>query len=206
MRLLYGMDPLCGWCFGIGPAIRRVVTDHPEVEVVPVLAGLVDGARVGPYAAMVDYIRSASVRLAAVTGRAPSQAFFDLIARPGVIGDSAPPTVAIAAVRSTRPERVLDAALAITEAHFAEGADLNRPETYERIFATLGQPVALPDLGDRGLAAGEWAVGRALGLSTFPSLWFEVGNRRQAVPLDYDPGRLSATIGALGASHRFPGR
>jgi len=25
MELLYGMDPLCGWCFGIGPAIRRVV-------------------------------------------------------------------------------------------------------------------------------------------------------------------------------------
>lgn len=49
MELIYGMDPLCGWCFGIGPAMRRVMADHPDVPVVPVLGGLVTGERVGPY-------------------------------------------------------------------------------------------------------------------------------------------------------------
>lgn len=129
MELLYGMDPLCGWCFGIAPAIRRTMEDHPDIAVTPVLGGLVSGARVGPYAEMEGYIRSASVRLQAVTGRAPSPAFFDLIRRPGLRGDSGPPSVAIAGVRATHPARLADFALRLTEAHFTLGADLNDPAT-----------------------------------------------------------------------------
>jgi len=198
MELLYGMDPLCGWCFGIGPSIRRVVHDHPDLVVRPVLAGLVTGERVGDYAEMENYIRQASQRLLTVTGRAPSQAFFDMIRRPGVKGDSAPPSIAISAVRKAFPEQVLDFALRITDAHFADGADLNDRNTYALILERMGLTLDLPDLAAIVLAEAEWKEGRALGLSSFPSLWLKRHHHQASpVPLDYDPERLSDNVRRL---------
>ena len=197
MELIYGMDPLCGWCFGIGPAIRRVVADHPTLSVRPVLAGLVTGSRVGPYAEMEGYIRQASERLLAVTGRAPSEAFFEMIRRPGVKGDSGPPSVAISAVRRAHPGHVLDFALRVTDAHFATGADLNDPRTYGEILQHMGLTLDLPDLDNSALATAEWHEGRALGLTSFPSLWLVQNGQSVPLALDYDATRLSRIVHAL---------
>ncbi len=197
MELIYGMDPLCGWCFGIGPALARVRADHPDLPVRPVLAGLVTGERVGPYAQMEGYIRNASQRLEAVTGRAPSQAFFEMIRTPGVTGDSAPPSIAIAAVRKARPDALFDFVLRLTEAHFNEGLDLGDRATYETLFRRMGLEMAVPDLTDHQAAQEEWRVGRALGLTSFPSLWLFDGATHQQIAVDYDPARLSQKVGAL---------
>jgi putative protein-disulfide isomerase len=94
-ELIYGFDPLCGWCYGIVPAVRRVAEDHPEIPIRLVMAGLVSGERVGPYGEMEGYIRGASGRLREVTGRGPTEAFFQLITTPGVEGNSGPPSLAV---------------------------------------------------------------------------------------------------------------
>ena len=195
MELLYGMDPLCGWCFGIGPAIRRVMADHPGLRVTPVLAGLVTGARIGPYAEMEGYIRGASQRLRQVTGRAPAPAFFDLIRRPGVRADSGPPAVAIGAVLAHHPAHAADFALRVTEAHFQDGADLNQPATHAAILGAMGLNLPLPDLARADLAAAAWARGRALGLASFPSLWMQGAHGAVPLPLTYEPAALSALVG-----------
>ena len=46
------------------------------------MAGLVTGPRVRPAVEMVGYVRNAAERLHAVTGRAPSQAFYDSMESP----------------------------------------------------------------------------------------------------------------------------
>ncbi len=197
MELLYGMDPLCGWCFGISPALRRVMADRRDLLVTPVLAGLVTGARVGPYAEMEGYIRGASQRLLAVTGQSPAPAFFDLIRRPGVIGNSAPPSIAIAALRAAHPSRAADFALRVTEAHFRDGADLGQPATYAGVLAAMGLALPMPDLARDDLAAAAWAEGRALGLTSFPTLWMRGAGGVRPVPLRYQPESLSAEVGEI---------
>ncbi|MEO0637381.1 MAG: DsbA family protein, partial [Pseudomonadota bacterium] len=85
---IYGYDPICGWCYGAAPAVRAVA------EIVPVrlvMAGLVVGERVGPAARMEGYIVSASERLEAVTGRRPSEAFFEWLRKDTSVAASAPP-------------------------------------------------------------------------------------------------------------------
>jgi len=204
MELLYGMDPLCGWCYGIGPALRRVVADHPDLPVRPVLGGLVSGERIGPYAEMEGYIRQASQRLLAVTGRAPSEAFFELIRRPGVKGNSGPPSVAISAVRRAHPERVLDFALRVTDAHFTEGADLNDVTTYQVILGQMGLTLELPDLDSMHWAETEWREGRALNLRSFPSLWLLRDGQVVPLAVAYDPQRLSQQVQRLLGSRAQP--
>lgn len=90
-RIIYGFDPLCGWCFGFTPALRKLTELRPDIPIDLCLGGLVTGERVRPYAEMSDYIRGASKRLASVTGQALGEAFFErLLSRLDVIASSTP--------------------------------------------------------------------------------------------------------------------
>lgn len=107
-ELIYGIDPLCGWCFGIVPAMRQVETDCPDLPIRIVMAGLFSEEGVRPYAELDGFIRRSAPKLRALTGREPSEAFFRLIATPGLMADSGPPCVAIAHVAGLRPERAVE--------------------------------------------------------------------------------------------------
>ena len=192
--LIYGYDPICGWCYGAAPAVRTVA------EAMPVrlaMAGLVTGARVGPAAAMEGYVRQASERLRAVTGRAPSEAFYAWMRRPDAVAASAPPAVAVDAVARARPEAALPFAHAVTEAHYAEGIDPNDPDAYAPLLATHAPGVALPDLHDPALAERAFAPGRALGIASFPTFLLERDDGTVApLPTLYDGAALVAAIRA----------
>ena len=196
MELIYGYDPLCGWCYGAVPAMRALCRARPDLPVCVVMSGLVTGPRAGPYAEAEGYIRQAAGRLRTVTGRAPSDAFFALIATPGVRGDSGPPCAAVDAVRRLAPEAALSFAHAVIEAHFEEGADLNDPAAYAPLLERHAPGVVLPDIHDPALAEAAWAEGRALGVSSFPTFALEVGGRREVLPSVYDPARFVALVEA----------
>jgi putative protein-disulfide isomerase len=194
MRLIYGFDPLCGWCYGFAPAMRAVVAAYPDMPVVLAMPGLVTGPRIGPYAEMEDYIRGASARLQTVTGRAPSEAFFAHIATPGVMGDSHPPIAAIAQVTEAVPEAELAFAHAVCEAHFERGADLNRAETYAEVAGVLGLGLR-PDPGDTARAAARMRADADHGIASFPTLIVATGTRAIALPSLYDPRAVVAAVG-----------
>ena len=190
--LIYGYDPICGWCYGAAPAVRRVAEEMP-VELA--MAGLVVGPRVGPAAAMEGYVRQASERLRAVTGRAPSEAFYDWMRAPGAVAASAPPAVAVDAVRRARPEAAVAFAHAVTEAHYERGMDPNDRDAYAPLLAEHAPGVELPDLHDPDLAQAAFAAGRALGVRAFPTFMV----RREdgsvtAVPTSYDGDALLRAV------------
>jgi putative protein-disulfide isomerase len=195
ISLIVGYDPLCGWCYGIIPALRALAQARPDIPQHILLGGLVSGDRVGPYAAMEGYIRAASETLRAVTGRAPSDAFFDLIRKPGVLGDSAPPSIVIAHVQKLAPHALPEFAHAVTEAHFEEGRDLNDPQTYADLFQRMGLALNVPDLTDAATRARNvWSEARALRIERFPTLILSVGGRLVPLPTVYDPVRLQHLI------------
>ena len=194
-ELIYGFDPLCGWCYGIVPAMRRVADDHPDIPIRLVMAGLVSGDRVGPYADMEGYIRGAADHLRQVTGRAPSEAFFRLITTPGVEGNSGPPCIAIAHAAGFAPDRAVEFAHKVIDAHFEEGADLNESATYVPLLAGVGVTEPLPDIHDPRLAEAVWEQGRRIGLRSFPTLAVLKDGQARILPSEYDPERLSGLVG-----------
>ena len=190
--LIYGYDPICGWCYGAAPAIRAAA------EIIPVrlvMAGLVVGPRVGPAAEKESYVRQAAGNLRAVTGRAPSEAFFQWMRRPDAVADSGPPAVAIDAVRRNHPEAALRFAQAVTEAHYAEGMDPNDPASYAPLLAEHAPTVTLPDIHDPGLADAAFAEGRRLGIAAFPTLLVAHDDGQiTPLPMNYAPAALVAAI------------
>ncbi|WP_333714903.1 hypothetical protein [Yoonia sp.] len=190
--LIYGYDPICGWCYGAAPAIRAAA------DIIPVrlaMAGLVVGSRVGPAAEKESYVRQAAVRLQAVTGRAPSEAFFAWMRRPDAIAASGPPAVAVDAVRRQDPDRALAFAHAVTEAHYAEGMNPNDPDAYAPLLAAYAPGVKLPDIHDPALADAAFADGRRLGITAFPTLLLQDDSGRLSpLPMHYAPEALVAAI------------
>ena len=206
-RLIYGFDPLCGWCYGLIPAMRRWRDLRPDVPVELVCGGLVTGDRVGPYREMAGYVRAASTRMTQVTGQALSDAFFALIEGPDSPerSASAPPTRAILAVRE-RGDDALGYAHALQEAHFRDGLDLNAPDTHRRVARRLDtEPPPLEGLASTDerepAVAAEFARARALGLRSFPAvLAAGPDGTARAVAVDYDPETFVARADAALAS------
>ena len=194
-ELIYGFDPLCGWCYGIVPAMKRVRADHPDLSIRLVMAGLMTDASVGPYARMEGYIRQAERQLKKVTGRESSEAFFRLISSPGVMADSGPPCLAIAHVAGLAPEKAVDFAHLVIDAHHGDGADLNDPDTYGPILRKVGLPSDLPNLSDRQMADAVWAEGRRIGLRAFPTLAVVKEGKARVLPSEFNPERLSDLVG-----------
>ncbi len=204
--LLYGFDPLCGWCFGFIPAMEALAGARPDLRVRLVLGGLVTGERVRPYAEMAGYIANASGRMAGVTGQALQPAFFERILAPdgGVVASSIPPCAAILQVREQAPASAPAFAHAVQRAHFIEGEDLNRPALYPALAARLGLKVEFaipaPDAPPPALSA-EFEAARALGVSSFPTILVRTGQEWEALPSIYDPAKFVAAVEA-----RLPAR
>lgn len=196
-ELIYGFDPICGWCYGYAPALRAIRAARPDLPVRLLMSGLVTGPRVGPAAEKEPYVRGAAERLRAVTGRAPSEAFFAWMRSPGAVADSGPPAAAIEAVRRVRPDAALPFAHAVIEAHYERGMDPNDPGAYAPLLAEHAPDLSLPDIHDPALQDAAFAEGRAAGLSSFPTLALRRADGRvEILAPEYDPEAAVRAIAA----------
>jgi putative protein-disulfide isomerase len=203
-QLVYAFDPLCGWCYGFGPALRAVRAALPDLAIELRFGGLVTGGRIGPYADKRAYIEAAQVRLRAVTGLAPGSDFHARILQdPSVIASSIPPCDVLLQLRSVAPGAVPDFAEAIQTAHFRDGVDFNDPGLYDRIAGEIGldfhPDVPRPDELRPELAA-QFATTAGMGVSSYPTLFLRSDADLRPITLDYAPaGQLAAVEAALGA-------
>lgn len=141
VKLIYAYDPLCGWCYGLIPALRHFVARFPEVQVEVLPGGLFTGTPPRPYASLIPHIRQAEVHLEQVTGRKPSEVFHRFIAQKKTVDASSErPGQAVLQVNELSVDHALEFAHRLQEMHYEEGADLNEPEVYDDITEQLGLP------------------------------------------------------------------
>ncbi len=68
-ELLYLFDPLCGWCYGMSPVIRRVQEEFAgQLDVSVLCGGMVTGEQAGPIRHNWPYISGALEQVQRVTG------------------------------------------------------------------------------------------------------------------------------------------
>lgn len=197
--IVYGFDPMCGWCYGFIPALEHLVARRPDVTVVLRMGGLVTGDRIRPYRLLKGYITEAAGRLEAVTGRRPSDAFFARILDGNATASSIPPCAAILQAEAVAPDKALAFAHAVQTAHFRDGRDLNDAALYPELAAALGIEgtfdVPAPDAMPPAVAAA-FAAGRAMGIRSFPTVLVPAGVGWAELPSDYRPDAFLAQVEA----------
>lgn len=172
--LLYVGDPMCSWCWGFAPVLERLEEDYAlPVDV------LVGGLRPGPAAVPLDetmkrFLRREWARIQEVTG----QPFdFSTLDREGWLYDSLLPAIAVAGIRSRRPEKTLDFFNRVQRAFYAEAVDVTRASVYGALVEPLGVDADeftayLTSPAGGHAAAQDFARAARLGVQGFPTLLF----------------------------------
>jgi putative protein-disulfide isomerase len=143
-RVVYLYDPLCGWCYGSGPAIRALAASGTvEIEALP--TGLFAGdpqRRID--AAFARHVLEADARIERLSGEPFSEAYKrQVLGDADMPFDSALATRALNAVARWNPARELDALHALQRERYVHGRDLSdRAVIDAALAAALGDSAA----------------------------------------------------------------
>jgi putative protein-disulfide isomerase len=190
--VVYGNDPLCGWCFATGPQIseaKRMLGARASWRVM--CGGLVVGARIRPIGLDRDYLVAGLRQVEHVSGRAAGEGYRTAVLEPGTwVSDSEPACRAVLVVQDLYGDRAVDFSHALTDALYLDGRTPERPDTIrdvadtlgldgERIVETWARAAATSMMGER------FAEARAAGVTTYPSVFVDVRGRLVEVAAGY---------------------
>ena len=194
-ELLYLHDPLCGWCYGMSPAITALQAAFAgRCEVSVLCGGMVLGADAGPIADTWDYLRQSLDEVETVTGVRFGEAFRALGEAGTYRYDSEPPSRAIVAFRQITqdPARTMAFAHAVQTALFRDGLDLNNTATYDALLVPFGvesaefqRQWAAPETARA--AQQEFAAVARIGVQGFPTTVLRLGEQGYVLARGYQP-------------------
>lgn len=192
-ELIYGFDPLCGWCFAFGPTFRAIRAAHPDLPVVVLYGGLVLGERVGPIAGHRDYLLHGLEQVRQTAGVAAGPAFLDgLLAEGSYVSNSEPPCRAIWAMEQLAPAAAPDFAAALPDAHYIDGQPLDDAEVLAALAARHGvSGAAFVELWQSGAARSgvqhAFSRARAVGIRSYPTVLYRRGDEAWQIALGFAP-------------------
>ena len=145
MKLIYVMDPLCGWCFGNSDNTLKLFDKYSSKIVFEVFpAGMWTGSnKKKQIQSMADYFLKHDLAIEQKTGVKFGEAYFDFVKNNDVILDSEIPSRAIITVKEINPELVIPFAVKVQQSRYCHGKDLNLEETYYSICEQLNIDVKL---------------------------------------------------------------
>ncbi|HVI48671.1 MAG TPA: DsbA family protein [Chitinophaga sp.] len=190
-KLVYIMDPLCGWCYGNAANIihtYETFREHIPFEIIPGGMWAGHNARMQSLQ-MAAYFRNHDQQIAAMTGTAFGEAYFEFIQREDVLLNSEIPSRAIVTAQHLWPGISPEFMAAVQKARYYYGKDLNHYSTYEAILQQLNldndafrQHFDSPAMKAATQAAFARAASYAM---SYPTLLLETGNRTILIEQGY---------------------
>lgn len=138
-KLIYVMDPHCGWCYGNSGNITDLYSEFSDQIDFELMVG---GMWVGYNApnggsAFERFINNHSPQMEATTGAYVSKVFYELVKDSSYVFSSLEPAAAIVLIKDLAPEHTFAFAKALQRSIFAEGKRLDKIETYQPILREL---------------------------------------------------------------------
>lgn len=139
MKLIYVMDPLCGWCYGNSTNTEKLFAEFGneiEFEILP--AGMWTGNQAKKQDRnMAVFFEKGDKQIAQLTGTQFGDVYFEFLKNGAVILDSEVPSRAIVSVKSISPQKAIPFAIEVQRARYVHGLDLNKEQTYISICEAL---------------------------------------------------------------------
>ncbi|WP_238539453.1 DsbA family protein [Flavobacterium sp. CF136] len=139
-KLIYVMDPLCGWCYGNSTNTQKLYEKYKNLidfEILP--AGMWIGTNARKQSKqMAQFIKKHDPQVQQTTGTEFGKAYFEFIENENIILDSEVPSRAIVSVKKLWVSQSIPFAIEVQKARYWYGKDLNSDETYLSICDTLG--------------------------------------------------------------------
>jgi putative protein-disulfide isomerase len=190
--VVYGNDPLCGWCFAIGPSLNEARTNlGDDVQWRIECGGLVTGERVRPISFDSDYLKAGFAQVQLASGRVTGDRYWSEVVEPGTwVSNSEPVCRAVLLVQQLQPELAMSFSHSLTDALYLDGRIPNDPETLAVVAQQCGlnaedflRAWQAPEAAT--MTRHAFARARQLGVTTYPSLFLEMNSVLQPILSGY---------------------
>ena len=129
--IYYVYDPLCSWCYGFSPVIKKIKNAYKDQFDFKVISGgMQSGERKQPVSAIRDYLKAAYKNVTEKTGVEFGEKFMTVLEEGSRMLDSIPPSIALSIVKDLKPEEALNFAASIQEAIYYDGFNWNSVKEY----------------------------------------------------------------------------
>lgn len=191
--LIYAFDPLCGWCFGFHPIMKRLkerFDDELNLKVIP--GGLATGENAQKISEGHDYILNALQRVEDTTDVQFGENF-KLLAEEGSYYYNSEPSCRIQnVVNRLQPDQALEFAGTLHNAFFVDGKNLNEWDTFENLLhehsIDLEEAKSLyesDEIKEETAENFKWCTKN--GATAFPTLLLHIGDEIGVMSRGYRP-------------------
>lgn len=140
-EIIYVYDPLCGWCYGFSPVMKKIKERYGDsLNYSVYTGGLVLGDRVGTVKDKFEYVLNAYKQVEETSGTMFGEGF-----KTNILGkaneyvfNSVPPGKAFVILKEMQPENALNFAHDLQHAIYWDGKDIHQPEMYVEIAEKYG--------------------------------------------------------------------
>ncbi len=130
-KIIYIYDPLCGWCYGFSPVIRKIQEEYKDKMDFDIISGgMIVGDRVGPVGAFADYILKALPRLEELTGVTFGEPYLSQLKDKSLFLSSLKPCIALEVFKSFNEKDAIAFASSMQKAHYIDGKNLEDENVY----------------------------------------------------------------------------
>ncbi|WP_299822094.1 DsbA family protein [uncultured Pontibacter sp.] len=190
LHLIYVMDPMCSWCYGFAPVIKRAVKEQEgTMQFKLVMGGLRPGTEQPLQEDMKQSIKQHWQDVEKVTEQPFDYSFFE---RDNFVYDTEPACRAVVTMRYMHPEKELAMAAAIQTAFYAKNNDVTKPGVLASIASQFG--IAEEDFLEKfdsdelkEKTKQDFVIARHLQATAFPSLYILNGTNVHLVNRGYRP-------------------
>jgi putative protein-disulfide isomerase len=190
LHLIYVMDPMCSWCYGFAPVIRKTIEEQKDVmQFKLVMGGLRPGTEKPLEEQMKASIKQHWQDVEQATGQPIDYNFFD---RTDFVYDTEPACRAVVTMRYLKPEHEMDMAEAIQTAFYAKNNDVTKPEVLASIASQFGileenflEKFSSEEMIEK--TKQDFVIARHLQATAFPSLYILNGTDIHLVSRGYRP-------------------
>ncbi|RUA33463.1 MAG: DsbA family protein [Bacteroidetes bacterium] len=192
-KLLYFYDPLCGWCFGFSPVIKKLEHEFQEqIDFEAISGGMVLGERVKPLSEMKDYLKEAMPRLEEMTGVKFGDPYLEILEEGSLMLNSELPCIAMTVYKSMSNKSSIEFASALQSTLYEKGINLNEKENYQGLVENFDLPwevfkTKMQDVAYKEKTYQEFQIGQQMGIGGFPSVVLSVGNQGYLIARGYRP-------------------
>lgn len=188
LHLIYVMDPMCSWCYGFAPVIKRLVTEQEgTMQFKLVLGGLRPGTEKPMDEPMKEQLKHHWQDVEKISGQPIDYSFFD---RTGFIYDTEPACRALVTMRYLKPEVEFEVAEAVQSAFYARNQDVTNPAVLAAIAFQfgVGEETFLEKFSTQEMrekTQQDFVIARHLQANAFPSLYLLNGTNLHLLSRGY---------------------
>ena len=172
MRLLYFADPMCAWCYGFGPELRKVLAARSDLQLELVMGGLRPLNREPMSDAFREMLAQHWQQVAQSSGLPLNPRTLVI---EGFIYDTEPACRAVVTARSIDPSKAFAYYSAVQGAFYRDAADVTREETLAALARDAGYDeslfaATLVTEPARRVTQHDFETSQRLGVGGFPTV------------------------------------